>query len=84
MASRKTRMPIPPIQCVKLRQNREAWESASTSVRMLEPVVVNPETVSKKQSTREGISLLKKNGSPPKKERMIQVRPTAIMPSFAK
>jgi len=41
-----TRMPMPPNQWVKLRQKSIPLSSASTSVRMLAPVVVKPETVS--------------------------------------
>ena len=45
-----TRSPMPPIQCEKLFQNSEEWESAVTSSTMLAPVVVNPDTISKKAS----------------------------------
>ena len=58
-ASRKTNIPMPPSQWVKLRQKSSPLLMASTSVRMEAPVVVKPETVSKKQSTRLGISPLK-------------------------
>ena len=56
---------MPPIQCVKLRQNSMQYESASTSVRMLAPVVVNPDTVSNSASVNEGISPLSVNGRQP-------------------
>ena len=52
----KTKIPIPPIQCVKLRQKSVACFKLSTSVKILDPVVVNPLTASKKQSTKEEIS----------------------------
>ena len=55
-ASMKTKTPIPPIQWVKLLQKRELCDRCSTSCNMLEPVVVNPETVSKKASVKLGIS----------------------------
>ena len=45
-ASMNTRMPMPPNQWEKLRQNSMHWSRASTSVRMLAPVVVKPETIS--------------------------------------
>lgn len=45
-ARMNTRTPIPPIQWEKLLQNRLACESASTSLKMLAPVVVKPETIS--------------------------------------
>lgn len=37
---------MPPIQWLKLRQKRLACDRDSTSERILEPVVVKPETVS--------------------------------------
>ena len=46
---------VPPTQCVKLRQNKRPLGRRSTSVRMVDPVVVKPETVSKKASISEGI-----------------------------
>ena len=46
IAIMNTRMPMPPSQWVKQRQSRLQWERASMSVRMVEPVVVKPETVS--------------------------------------
>ena len=53
-ASDSTSTPMPPAQWVKLRQNNRPLGSASTSVSIVAPVVVKPETVSKKQSTSEG------------------------------
>ena len=47
---------------------------------MLEPVVVNPETVSKKQSIKFGISRLIKNGSAPKSDIASQDRETIAKP----
>ena len=55
-ASKNTKTPIPPIQWVKLLQKRAVWERASTLFKMLEPVVVKPETVSNNASTKLGIS----------------------------
>ena len=51
MAMTNTSTPMPPTQWVKLRQNKPPRLRGSISVRMLEPVVVKPETVSKKAST---------------------------------
>ena len=42
---------MPPIQCMKERQKRIPLGKGSTAVRMEAPVVVKPETDSKKQST---------------------------------
>ena len=46
----KTNTPIPPIQWVKDLQNRIPIGSASISVRIVDPVVVKPDTVSKNAS----------------------------------
>ena len=46
-----TSTPIPPTQCVKLRQNKTLLLNASTFVKTDEPVVVKPLTVSKNAST---------------------------------
>ena len=50
----KNGTPMPPAQWVKLRQNSSPRGSASMSPRIVAPVVVKPETVSKKQSTSDG------------------------------
>ena len=50
-ASRNTRIPIPPSQWVKLRQNSIPRLSPSTLVRMEAPVVVKPEMTSNSAST---------------------------------
>ena len=41
-----TRIPMPPIQWVKLRHIRVAWDRSSTLGTMLDPVVVKPDTIS--------------------------------------
>lgn len=46
---------MPPIQCVKERQNSRPLGRCSTAGSTEAPVVVKPETVSKKQSTYEGM-----------------------------
>ena len=82
-ASRNTSTPMPPIQCVKLRQISEQWLSASTSERMLAPVVVKPETVSNSASTKLGISPVIRKGRQP--NRLMTIQPSAVVtkPSFA-
>ena len=55
MAMTNTSTPMPPTQWVKLRQKRMPRFRLSTSRRMLAPVVVKPETVSKMQSTKLSI-----------------------------
>lgn len=58
-ARRNTSTPMPPSQWLKLRQYIIPGESASTSPRIEEPVVVNPDTISNRASTKFGISLEK-------------------------
>ena len=74
---------MPPIQWVKLRQNIMALSSDSTSVSMLEPVVVNPDTVSKNASKKFGIWPLMIKGRLPKRLSMIHERPVMTKPSRA-
>ena len=52
-ASRKTTTPMPPSQELKDRQNSRLFGSDSTSLRMVPPVVVKPETLSKRALTGE-------------------------------
>lgn len=76
-----TSTPMPPTQCVKLRQNNRPWLSASTSVRIDAPVVVKPETVSKNASINEGILPLMTNGRAPNSDIPIHDRATIASPS---
>jgi hypothetical protein len=73
-----------PSQWLKLRQYIIPGESASTSPRIEEPVVVNPDTISNRASTKFGISLEKTNGRHPKKLIAIQLPATQTIPSLAK
>ena len=82
-AMAKTSTPMPPIQWEKLRQNSVPWLSASTSVRIVEPVVVKPETVSKKASAKDGISPEMTNGIAPKTDISTQTSATMARPSRA-
>ena len=75
--------PIPPIQCVKLRQNNIPLGSDSISVNMEAPVVVKPDDVSKKASINEGIAPLITKGRAPTTEINIHANPTVKNPSFA-
>ena len=77
MAIVKNTIPNPPIHCVIVRQNSSAWGSLSTSSRILHPVVVNPEIVSKKASVKLPMYPLKMNGSEPKRLNIIQVSVTS-------
>ena len=49
----KTMIPMPPSHWIKLRQTRSPGLSPSMSVRIDEPVVVNPEIDSKQASTNK-------------------------------
>ena len=77
-----TKTPIPPIQCVNERQNNEQCVKASTLDKILEPVVVKPDIVSKSASSYAGISPVIKNGNAPTKLIIIQLKETAAKPSF--
>ena len=74
---------MPPIQWVKLRQKSMEWDMASTSFRMEAPVVVKPETVSKKASTKLGISPLRMKGRAPRTDTLSQARAVIKKPSLA-
>ena len=79
----KTSTPIPPTQCVKLRHIIIDFGSDSTSVKMLAPVVVKPETVSNKASINEPVASENIKGSAPKRLSVIQLSATITKPSFA-
>ena len=82
-ANTNTNTPMPPIQCVKLLQNRQHLDRASTSLRMEAPVVVKPEMASNMASSKRGISLLIQNGNAPKRLMAIQLTDTLTKPSVA-
>ena len=83
-ARRKTSTPMPPTQWVKLRQKRMPLGSPSTAGRMEAPVVVKPETVSKRASTRFGMAPERTKGRQPRKLMAIQARLTQTRPSLAR
>ena len=71
----KTRIPIPPIQCVKLRQK-------SILCNILAPVVVRPDIVSNMALIKFFISPLIINGKAPKIVMTIQTNAHTANPSF--
>ena len=83
-AKRKTRTPIPPIQCVSERQRREVWDKPSTLLRMLAPVVVKPDAVSNIASVKEGISFVIMKGMHPQILNTSQDSAVATQPSLMK
>ena len=72
---------MPPIQWVKLRQNKMPLGRLSTSGRMLAPVVVKPDTVSNRASTGFGMQPATTNGTAPTMEMTIQLSEVAAKPS---
>ena len=77
-----TRMPMPPTQWLKLRQKSIPLFKSSTRVRMLEPVVVKPETVSNRASMYLGICPEIQKGTAPTRLITIQVRAAITKPSL--
>lgn len=71
-------IPKPPVQCVNERQKRIPWDKDSTWLIMVEPVVVKPETVSKKASEMLEQEPVSKNGIIPKAEKIIHVKATIM------
>ena len=80
-----TSTPIPPIQFEKLRHMSMHFGSSSTVMltepKILAPVVVNPDTVSKSASTNELVTPENIKGSEPKRLRNIHERATITKPS---
>jgi hypothetical protein len=75
-------MPIPPNQCVRLRQKSIEYGSISTFVMIEDPVVENPEVDSKNASIKFGIAPLIRYGNAPKTEKTIHDKVTARYPSL--
>ena len=73
IATVKNTIPIPPIQCVMLLQKRMEWGSVSMLVKMLAPVVVNPDMVSKNACATFAVLPPIKKGSIPMMEKIIHV-----------
>ena len=81
IAKDSTIIPIPPIHWVTLRQYRMPLLTASISVRMVAPVVVNPDMVSKNASVKLSMLPDNRKGSVPNSEITTQVELTMINPS---
>ncbi len=69
MARANTKIPIPPSQWVKDRQNKMPMGSVSTSSSTVAPVVVSPDTVSKKRINETGYAAGKHKGQSTEKKR---------------
>lgn len=74
-------MPMPPSQWVRLRHMRIPRGTRSISVRTEAPVVVKPETDSKKASTNELNVSENRKGKAPTTPAPIQPRATIAIPS---
>ncbi len=84
IARDSTMIPIPPIQWVRLRQNRIPWEMLSMSVRVVAPVVVKPDMVSKNASVKEGMAPESIKGRLPHREKAIHPKATTAKPSLGR
>ena len=80
----KISTPIPPTQEEKARQNRMLRGRDSMSGRMVPPVVVKPEALSKKQSAKEANSPENQKGRAPNRQKDSQISPTTVNPSWEK
>ena len=76
-----SRMPMPPSQCVSDRQNSMPIGNASTSRRIVAPVVVKPDAVSKYASKILGMLPDTTKGNAPARDMMSQEDPTIKNPS---
>lgn len=81
MATARISIPIPPSQWVSDLQNSIPLDNPSISVRIDEPVVENPEDVSKTASAKFGISPEATKGMAPIMDIIIQVKDTTKKPS---
>ena len=79
-----TRIPMPPIQWVKERQNRIPFGSTSTSVRIDAPVVENPEQDSKNASIGFGMLPVTTKGTAPTAAEKNQHSVTTRKPSLTR
>ena len=68
IATLSTIIPMPPIHCINARQSKIECVCAATSVKTVEPVVVNPAIVSYQASVKLGNAPLNQNGNMPKSE----------------
>ena len=72
----KNTMPRPPIHCVRLRQKSMPCGRCSTSSRIVAPVVVKPDIVSKYALVKFGMYPPMTKGSVPKRLKMLHVSVT--------
>jgi hypothetical protein len=75
-------MPIPPIQCVVFRQKSNPEGKASMSDKIVEPVVVKPETLSNQAFTNVNSPPQRRYGKIPIRQDRSQPATTITSPSF--
>ena len=64
----KKMMPMPPIQCIRLRQKRMEWGRPSMWSRAVAPVVVKPDIDSKKATATRSVTPPVRKGIMPKRQ----------------
>ena len=79
---RKTTTPKPPMKCVEERQNSRLRGSASTSSRMVAPVVVKPDTLSNHAFANVNGPPQRAYGSMPNRKESSHDRKMIMYPSF--
>ena len=75
-ATNSTMIPMPPSHCVRQRQKSIDLGRASTSSRMVDPVVENPEQVSKSASGKDVMLPERRKGTEPIRDAIIQAEDT--------
>jgi len=76
---KNVRIPRPPTHCIKLLHRRMGFDIWSRPVKTVIPVVVKPDTDSKKESTKDAFRP-KKNGKPPTIDIPIHAKAHRIIP----
>ena len=82
-AMTNTSTPMPPTQWVRQRQKFMHLGSPSISLKIVEPVVVKPDTTSKNASSNRGMQPESRKGSAPNTDHRIQASATIRNPSLA-
>ena len=82
ISSRNTTTPKPPMKCVDARQKSRLRGKASTSSRMVEPVVVKPDTLSNQALANVNGPPQRAYGSMPNRKESSQDRKMIMYPSF--
>jgi len=81
IATAITMIPMPPYHCIAWRQTFTDCGSRSRSLRIVEPVVVNPATASKYASVNDRPGISSSNGTAPASDIVTQPSTTSRQPS---